>query len=261
MKPHVGTDWSFLSCVKGQRGRGCLKGRPAGGGLGGPPAEPCPPPALHLPPSAFGAVPGAWWGSALSEGSRSAATCQLTRSCVSGRFGAPLKVGRHSVSPRKAGKGRCPRRLPRVGPGVGWAATWWPRPVLRSPKPGSPEAGEGAPLETPGGTDSRQAGGNLQPDRLYSPRRSSGRAPGFPDTDPTLTKQASLGPLLLALPSHAGSAQPAQAAVSGSRSRVILKLLAAGRPHPDTADTPEQETCSWSPGKRPSPPLPPCGKS
>lgn len=131
VKPHVGTDWSFLSCVKGQRGRGCLKGRPAGGGLGGPPAEPCPRPALHLPPSAFGAVPGAWWGSALSEGSRSAATCQLTRSCVSGRFGARLKVGRHSVSPCKA-EGRCPRRLPCVGPGVGWAATWWPRPVLRS---------------------------------------------------------------------------------------------------------------------------------
>ena len=122
-----------------------------------------------------------------------------------------------------------------------------------SSKPGSPEAGEGAPLETPGGTDSRQAGGDLRPDGPYSPRRSSGRAPGFPDADPTLTKQASLGPLLLALPSHAGSAQPAQATVSGSRSQVILKLLAAGQASPGHSRHTRTENLFLVSWKRPSP--------
>lgn len=84
---------------------------------------------------------------------------------------------------------------------------------------------------------SRQAGrGVLRPGGLYSPYRSSGRAPGFPDADScghqTSFPWSSETFLPCSLSSHMGAGAPVQAAVSGSRSWVIPKVLAAGQASP-----------------------------
>lgn len=135
------------------------------------------------------------------------------------------------MSVGKAGQGRCPWGL-RVGPGVGRchlaAVAGTAGPSLLNQ--GVRKSGRGPGLQAGG------AGGVLRPGGLYSPHRSSGRAPGFPDADSsghqTSFPWSSEAFLPCCLSSHMGAGGPVQAAVSGSRSRVIPKVLAAAQASP-----------------------------